>query len=136
MLAGAAVNIIIAGVAYFVSVFAAGFVLGTVRVLVLEPRVGPLTAVLVETPLMLAVSWLLCGYWIKRFAVPAGAASRLLMGGLAFALLIVAETLLGVFGFGRSLTVVLAGYKTAPGAVGLAAQALFGLFPLIRPRLS
>ena len=127
-------NALYAGAAYFASVFAAGFVLGTLRVLAVEPALGALGAVLVETPFILAASWLLYGHWIKRFAVPDDAASRIFMGGFAFALLIVAETVLAVFGFGRSLAAIAAGYSAAPGVVGLAGQILFGLFPLIQSR--
>lgn len=55
----------LAGLAYFTLVFAAGFALGTARVLVLLPGVGETTAVLLELPLILTVSWL-----------PAGGSSR------------------------------------------------------------
>lgn len=129
-------SVFLAGVAYFASVFAVGFLLGSLRVLILEPALGPLAAVLIETPFILSASWLLCGYWIKRFAVPSSIAPRIAMGGLAFALLMLAETLLGIVGFGRSLGEIFTGFKTAPGALGLAGQALFGLFPLMRARLS
>ncbi len=52
---------VLAGVLYFGLVFALGFILGTLRVLVLEPRLGSTGAVLLELPVMLAASWLLCG---------------------------------------------------------------------------
>ena len=48
-----------AGIAYFAAAFAAGFALGTVRVLLVEPVFGELPAILAETPLMLAVSFVL-----------------------------------------------------------------------------
>ena len=50
-----------AGVAYAVTVFAIGFLLGTARVLLLAPRVGSTVAVLVETPVILAASWYVAG---------------------------------------------------------------------------
>jgi hypothetical protein len=129
-------NALKAGGAYFASVFAVGFALGTLRVLFIAPQTGELAAVLIETPFMLAASWLLCGVWIKRFGVPAATGQRFIMGAFAFGLLMAAEMLLGGYGFGRSFAESLAAYKTAPGAIGLAAQALFGLFPLVRSRLS
>lgn len=125
-----------AGCAYFASAFALGFALGTLRVLLVEPRLGALNAVLLETPFMLAASWLLCGFWIKRFLVGSGVAPRLGMGALAFALLIGAEMLLGRYGFGRAFHEILAAYGTAAGAAGLAAQILFGLFPLVQRRFA
>jgi hypothetical protein len=54
------------------------------------------------------------------------------MGAGAFALLIAAETALGVYGFGRRLGAQVATYRSLPGGVGLAAQLLFALFPLLR----
>jgi hypothetical protein len=121
-----------AGGAYFASVFAAGFALGAVRVFLIEPRLGPLGAVLLETPFMLAASWFLCSLWIRRFKVAATTGARLVMGAFAFSLLIAAETLLGRYGFGRSFAEMLAAYGTAPGAAGLAAQILFALFPVVQ----
>lgn len=121
-----------AGGAYFASAFALGFLLGTVRVLAVEPRFGALGAVLAETPIMLAASWIFCRLWIRRFKVAAAARHRLVMGATAFVLLIAAETLLGRYGFGRPFGDILAAYGTAAGAAGLAAQILFGLFPLVQ----
>jgi len=46
-----------AGCVYALSVFAIGFVLGAIRVLVLAPRLGNAVAVALEVPFMLAVSW-------------------------------------------------------------------------------
>jgi uncharacterized membrane protein YciS (DUF1049 family) len=40
---------------YFAVVFAAGFLLGPIRVFWLEPQVGPTIAVLCEAPFLLAV---------------------------------------------------------------------------------
>jgi hypothetical protein len=44
-----------AGVAYFVLVFGAGFILGSVRVPFLVPRLGERVAELIETPFMFVV---------------------------------------------------------------------------------
>lgn len=119
-----------AGLVYFLSVFAAGFLLGTIRVLLIEPRLGALGAVLLETPFILAASWFLCRSWIGRFNVPPSLSSRLVMGVFAFGLLLAAEILLGFYGFGRPLADQIAAWGTPPGALGLAGQMLFGLFPL------
>ena len=120
-----------AGVAYFALAFTAGFVLGTFRVLVLAPRLGATGAVLLELPVMLAVSFLAARWSVRRFAVPDRAGPRLAMGGLAFALLILAETLLGLALFGRTLAGQVATYAEPEGYLGLSAQVLFALMPLV-----
>jgi len=124
-----------AGVLFFVAVFAAGFVLGTLRVLVLLPRMGELAAVAVELPVMLMLSWVIAGILIRRCDVSARAGARLAMGGLALALLLLAEATLGVLGFGQSLEQHLAHYLTPAGALGLAGQGVFGLIPWLRMRV-
>lgn len=119
-----------AGALAFAIVFAAGFALGTVRVLWIAPRLGPLGAVLLELPVMLAVSWWAVRLAVRRLAVPEAAVARAAMGGVAFALLIGAETLLGVVAFGRSPAEQWQALLAPEGLAGLAAQVLFGLFPL------
>lgn len=121
-----------AGAVYFLLVFAAGFALGTFRVLVLLPRVGELTAVLLELPVMLVVSWVCAGWLVGRFHVPRRVADRMVMGGVGFGLLMVAEWMLAVFVFDRPLAAQLAHYVTWPGAIGLAGQVAFGVMPVLR----
>ncbi|MDQ7010342.1 MAG: hypothetical protein Q9M29_00840, partial [Mariprofundaceae bacterium] len=58
-----------AGIAYFAMVFAAGFMLGIVRVMLLAPNVGETLAVAIELPIMLAVSWISCSMLIDRYSV-------------------------------------------------------------------
>jgi hypothetical protein len=121
-----------AGVFYFAVVFAAGFVFGTFRTLVLVPRLGERTAVLVELPIILAVSWIACGRAIRRCRVPDRAAPRLVMGIVAFGLLMIAELGLSMLVFGRSFREVAADLGTPQGWLGLAGQVAFALFPLAR----
>ncbi|MHA7871876.1 MAG: hypothetical protein ACX939_05960 [Hyphococcus sp.] len=132
MLGDAAMKAIAAGAVYFAAVFALGFVLGTLRVFVLEPIIGPLAAVLIELPFILGASWFVCGMLIRRFAVPAGVYARFFMGLVAFALLITAEYVLARYGFGRTGDEQLRAMASAPGAIGLAGQILFALFPLMQ----
>lgn len=121
-----------AGVAYFALVFAIGFVLGAIRVTVVIPRFGDTNAVLIELPIMLALSWMACAWLVRRFAVPPRAAERLVMGALAFALLMLGELAVSVFGFGRTPAEHAATYQTAGAQLGLAAQLAFALFPWIQ----
>jgi hypothetical protein len=125
-----------AGALYFVIVFVAGFVLGAVRVLAVVPMLGELNAVLVELPIILTVSWISCRRVIDRFRVESSVVSRLVMGALAFNLLIIAEVGLGVLVFGRSLSEATSRMQALPGVVGLAGQIAFALFPLAQIRLT
>jgi hypothetical protein len=121
-----------AGLAYFGIVFAAGFGLGALRVLILAPRIGENAAVLVEIPIILAVSWASCDWLIKRMEVPTNLTARLIMGGLAFAVLLVAEVGVSMFGFGRTLSAHLEEYRRLPALIGLSGQVVFASFPIIQ----
>lgn len=127
-----------AGLRYFAAVFALGFVLGTVRTLFVAdaPGAGRLTGVLIELPVMLAASWFVCGWIVRRHALAPRAVPRLQMGALAFALLMAAEMAVGVALFGRTPIEHLALYRDASYALGLAAQVAFALMPLVQMRLA
>ncbi len=122
---------LVAGAVYFAMLFALGFVVGTFRVMLVAPRLGEIAATALELPVMLAASWIVCGRTIRLWRVPAAAASRALMGVWAFVLLMAGETLLGVFGFGRTLAEQWAAVSSPSGLMGLAAQLGFALFPLL-----
>ena len=72
--------IIGSGVVYFGIVFLVGFVLGAVRTFVIAPRLGATPAVLLEAPIILAVSWFVAIWCVGRFMVPAAPLARLTMG--------------------------------------------------------
>lgn len=127
-------NALSAGVLYFAIVFAAGFALGAMRIFAIAPRVGELGAVAIELPLILAISWFACARLIRRFNVAQQGAPRLLMGALAFTLLMTAEFLLSSIGFGRSLAEQVEALWTPAGAIGLAGQIAFAIFPLLQLR--
>lgn len=121
-----------AGGLYFVLIFGLGFVLGTVRTLLIEPRVGLGTATLVELPVMLVASWLACGWVIRRLAVPRQASARLVMGSVAFLLLMAGELGVSTLLMGRTVAEHVATYAEPARQWGLAAQVAFALFPLLR----
>lgn len=120
------------GLLYVALVFALGFVLGALRVLVLEPRLGPLAAVAAELPLILAAAWWLCGRLLRRLG-PFDGARALIAGGVALVVLLALEWALGVLLLGRTWSEHLAGYTTAAGVLGLLGQTLFAAFPLLHP---
>ncbi|WP_375588981.1 hypothetical protein ABWH89_18775 [Hoeflea alexandrii] len=123
-----------AAAAYFCATFAAGFVLGTIRTLLVEPTTGALGAVALELPLMLAVSWIACGWALRRFDLESRFSPRLVMGVVALALLMGAELFVSVLLAGRSPGEHLALYQTVPALLGLAAQLAYAIFPLVRLR--
>ncbi len=114
---------------YFALTFAVGFVLGSIRVPLLVPRVGEVAAVLIEAPFILLASFLIARWVIGRFAPDAGAARRLLIGVLAFAMLLSTEVLMSWLRGIAPREFVASLFKTA-GAIGLACQVLFAIMPL------
>ena len=121
-----------AGVAYFSSVFVIAFMLGSFRVLVMTPRFGEVVSVSLEAPIILAVSWVASHLVARKFGVARGVPPRLLMGAVAFALLMFAELGLSVIVFGRSIDDYFAAYWSAQGLIGLAAQFGFAFIPAIQ----
>lgn len=130
----AALRSALGGLAYFVLVFLVGTGLGIVRTSLMEPRLGAVPATLIELPIMLGASWLICSWVLARLAVPADAASRLLMGGLAFAILMVAELALTLFVAGGSIAGHFSAYRDPAHLLGLAGQLIFAAFPLLGAR--
>ena len=133
-------RILPAALAYFAVALAFGFVFGTLRVLFLAPAIGDLAAVLVEAPVMLAVSVFAAARLIPRFGVGSRASERLSMGGIAFVLLQVAEGLLaGLLGpgaFADDVAAYVEAVWSPARMIGLAAQVGFALIPLFVPSRS
>ena len=122
-----------AGAFYAIIVFVIGFILGTIRVLLVAPRLGEKAAVIIEAPIMLVASWFVCRCCVDRLNVTRIALARSLMGFIAFMVLTSAEVGLGAV-LGRSLVDQLAAYGSPAGAIGLAAQVVFASFPVIQVR--
>ena len=55
-----------AGALYAIIVFVIGFILGTIRVLLVAPRLGETIAVIIEAPVILTASWFVCRWCVKR----------------------------------------------------------------------
>lgn len=123
-----------AALAYFAIVFAVGFGLGTVRVLVSEPAMGRTMATLVELPFIMGASWIVCIWVVAHFRVAPIVRDRLAMGAIAFAVLMMTETFLGLFGFDRSLGEQMRAYGEPGPALGLMGQIAFALFPWVQMR--
>jgi ABC-type uncharacterized transport system permease subunit len=124
--------VFLAGAAYFAIVFAAGFLMGMLRILFVAPSVGEITAVILELPIMLAVAWFACSWVLSKFHVPQKTFDRLVMGAIALILLLIAEAMLALGLSGLSPQQHLASYTQAGPLIGLAAQLLYAGFPVIR----
>ena len=125
-------QVLVSASVYFTIVFVAAFALGALRVMVIAPRLGTLAAVLIEVPIVLGVSWVVCVQVVRLFDVPNEWLPRLLMGVLAFLLLMIAEPAIAIFGFGGSLTQYSAGFRSTAGLIGLLGQIAFALIPLVQ----
>ena len=79
------------GALYALVVFLIGLIFGTIRVLVLAPLLGETGAVSLETPIMLAASWLVCRWCVDRLDVPHTVPARSLMGAVAVVVLMSSE---------------------------------------------
>jgi len=115
---------VVAGMAYALAIFLVGSAVGVVRVLALEPRYGRLDATVLELPLVLGLAWLISASLVHRCAVSVRAGDRLLMGGIAFLILIAAE-----LGF-ASLLGRTPHYDEPAAFLGLAGQVAAALLPL------
>ena len=123
-----------AGFVYFALTFGAGFVLGPIRMFLLVPRVGVRAAELIETPVMVLVTWLAARWVTRRFAVPAETGPRLGMGLLALGLMLVAEFSLVLRLRGLTVAEYFATRDPVSGAAYYAALVVFALMPLLVER--
>jgi hypothetical protein len=119
------------GALYAIIVFLIGFILGAIRVLLLHARLGQITAIILEAPMILAVSWFVCRWCVDRLDVVATVPARSLMGLVAFLVLISVEFALGAV-LARSLLDQLTSYEFPAGAIGVAAHMIFAIFPVIQ----
>jgi len=114
------------------SVFAIGFALGAIRVLLLVPRLGDTVAVLLEAPVILALSWQMSRWSAKKSGLMTDTGGALLMGTISLAVLMSAEFVTAMTCFNRTVAEYFAGFWSVPGAIGLAAQLCFASFPFLQ----
>lgn len=123
-----------AGIVYFALVFAAGFVLGAIRVPFVVPRLGVRTAELLEMPLMLMVILFAARFVVRRFALPPRAGPRLGAGIVALALLLGAEFTLVLGLQGLTLADYAASRDPVAGTVYALMLGVFAAMPLLVDR--
>lgn len=118
--------------AYFALVFAAGFLLGSVRVPLLVPRMGERLAELAEMPLMLVAIFLAAGHVVRRYGGRIGSRDWPMVGVLALALMVIAELLLAGVLAGRDIGEYIAGRDPVSGSVYLVMLLVFAAMPWLR----
>ena len=120
-----------AAMMYFALVFGAGFALGTIRVLWVVPAVGTRTAELLEAPLMLVVI-IVAARWVARHVeVPLTASSRLGMGGIALALVVVLDSTVVLWIRGLSISQYFEAFDPVAGTVYFVMLGVFAMMPLL-----
>jgi hypothetical protein len=120
-----------AALSYYALVFAAGFVLGSIRVGLLVPRLGVRMAELTEMPFMLVVIFVAARFISVRFDLPTGAAQRLTVGALALVFLVATELLLAFLLLNQTPTEHITGRDPVSGSVYLGMLGVFALMPLL-----
>lgn len=129
-------QILKAGVLYFALVFGAGFVLGPIRILWLVPRFGMRMAELMEMPIMFVVIIVAARWIVRRLAVPSAPLSRLGMGCLALALVLIAEFTLVLWLRGLTIAEYVASRDPVSGTVYYVMLGMFAIMPLLVTRRS
>jgi hypothetical protein len=122
-----------AALVYFALVFAAGFLLGLVRVPLLVPRLGVRFAELLEMPLMLVVMVCSARHVVRRYR-PLPWSRRLLVGVVALSLLAAAELLFAALLQGQTPAQYVASRDPVSGAAYLAMLLLFAAMPVLQRR--
>jgi len=125
-----------AGVLYFALVFAAGFVLGTIRTLWAVPRFGVRAAELVEAPIMFGVSILAARWVVRHVGIPPQWPRRLAVGCIALCLMLLVEFTAVLWIRGLTIRGCLEARDPVSGAVYLATLGAFAVIPIFvgRPR--
>jgi hypothetical protein len=122
-----------AGASYFALVFGAGFILGSIRIPFLVPRLGERLAELLEAPVMLIVIFFASRHVVRRFAL-ASAHISLAVGLLGLLLLLAAELLLAVIIQGRPIAEYMMSRDPVSGSVYLISLLLYAVLPWLHVR--
>ncbi len=129
-------QVVRAAARYSALVFGIGFVLGTVRVLLVAPRLGERMAELIEAPIMVFVSWLVARWLTRRYTGTRRPVSSLAVGALALAFLLMLEVAVGSVLFGLSPGSALIKPDPVRTTSYYTALALFAVMPLFVSRSS
>lgn len=120
---------------YFLAVFATGFVLGTLRVLVLVDILGERGAELAELPVMALVCALVARYLVDRYRARLTTGRAFFAGGVALLMLLAVEFTVVLTLQGLSVSEYFASRDPVAGAAYAVALFWFALAPLVFYRL-
>lgn len=127
-------KILRAGVLYFVLVFAAGFLLGTIRTLWIVPAFGTRSAELMEAPIMFAITFLASRWVVRHLALRPSFPGRLAVGLVALGLLLLAEFSVVLWIRGLTIAEDIAARDPVAGTVYVVLLAAFALMPSLGVR--
>ena len=119
---------------YFAIVFGAGFILGSIRVLVLEPRLGRLASTLCESPFLLGAIWFGARRVPTWLSIDPQIVNMLAMGFGALVLGLGADFIVGLTMRGMTRGDQFAYFATAPGQLYFALLTVFALMPSLANR--
>ena len=122
--------------AYAGIVFSGGFILGTIRVLEVAPRVGDRAAELAELPAMLSISYCVARWIVRRFLIQPDPATRLRVGIVALLLMLALEFGLALTLRGVTAAQYLSTRDPVSGTAYYLSLVVFALFPLLIRRTS
>lgn len=122
-------RILKAGLLYFALVFGAGFVLGTIRVVFIVPRVGVRAAELMETPLMFVATLLAARWVVRRFSLPPRSITRLGVGFVGLGFLLFLEFTVVLWIQGLTIGEYFESRDPVAGTVYIAMLGLFAVMP-------
>jgi hypothetical protein len=123
-----------AGVLYFMLVFSAGFVLGTIRTLWVVPKLGVRTAELIEAPLMFGLSILAARWVARRLRFPPDYLRRLASGCVALGLMLLVEFTFVLWIRGLTIREYFATRDPISGTVYFLTLGVFALIPVFVER--
>lgn len=116
------------------AVFAAGFMLDTVRVLWLVPHLGTRVAELIEAPIMLLIAVITARWLVRRFSEITASSHWLCVGLVGLALMMLIEFTVVLWLRGLSLTEYFATRDPVSSAVYFASLGVFAILPLLLSR--
>ena len=119
-----------AATVYFAAAMAAGVILGTVRVLWVEPRLGTRVAEILELPLLLTLCALAGRRIVRGFALPARGPMRALVGLVALSMLLACELTLVLGWRGIEIDDYVASRDPVAAAAYLASLIVFATLPM------
>lgn len=118
-----------AGIKYASMVFAVGFLLGSIRVPFLVPRIGQRNAELLEMPLMALVIIHSAHHIVHRYAMAGKPLLRMITGLVGLSMLLGVELSVNYFIFGRTLREYFVIRDSVSGPAYFALLGLFALMP-------